>query len=487
LRTWLVVGALTVMVAGTVALRTRGGWAATSREVLDISCDRRSAEHCTDLGIDLLLGQHGAVDEERGMAMLERGCQLGSGRGCYWRGFQALERKLVGARQIALASFEAGCRVRYFDACAYGGWLKRQGPIAERDLTAGLTELTHACGNGSALGCTFLGELALDGYPSASERLASARSYEQGCDLGNDFGCLRAAQSFACGRGGVVRHDEALELVTSLCAKGEDQACEQRLVLEDADAGLDVDTPALERAVLRATFAAAQRDNRAGATKGANALDGGVGTLARAALAITFDRLDEADVLLRELSVDGGHPEVEVARHTLAVRREGRPFPDAAWLGWARAGRPDLRHADWLPSVRDQGDPGACNPAPPLPPLNTTNDFLRAVALSPARSRLDAPFDPAIVRAALRFSVDPDLPAKLLALTVLARVSRDDSQLATREFEARARKAFVTEQHDTLFFSLLQTPSDLRTGSASEADLVALEQAVTLPTKQPRR
>lgn len=488
MRVWLVFGVLALMLGLTLGLRTRGGWKANNREVLEISCDRRSAEHCTDLGLDLLEGYHGPVDVERGLRELERGCDLGSGRGCYWRGAEALQKEVTGAQAIAFTSFERGCRLRHFDACAQLGWMKRHAPKAERDLAGGVTDLTDACGNGSALGCTLLGEIVLDrASPTASERLASARSYERGCELGNDRGCLRSAQALACGRGGKTNLAKALGLVRALCEGGDDDACEQRLTLEPADGGLVVTNAALERAVLRAAFRTAQVDDQEGALRAVATLDGGVGTLARASVAIKFDQLDAAEALLGQLNPDPGHPEVEVARQTLAVRREGRPWPEAAWLGWARAGRPDLRHAQWLPTVRDVGDRGACNPSRPLASLRTSDDFMRAVALSPTPSQLDAPFDPLVTTAAFRFSSGSDLPTRLLALAVLARVAKDESKGVVREFEAAARAALLAEHHDTLFFGLLATPSDLRTAAASEAEVVALERALTLPTNLPRR
>ena len=485
-RSWLVVGVLGLMVAATLALRARVGWSATEREILQISCDRRSAEHCTDLGMDLMEGLYGPADTKRGLSALDRGCALRSGRGCFLFGTSALQLKMPTA--VALDGFHRGCQLKYFDACAYAGWLKQHGPPEQRDLAAGTTHLTNACGNGSALGCTWLGEMALDGFPTAREREASARSFERGCELGNDWGCLRRAQALGCGRGGDAEPEEALELVTPLCARGMDEACEQRLIFERRDAGVTVENPALERAVLRAAFEAGAADDREAARRRAAALDGGVGTLARAALAITFDELDDAEALLRQLPSDGAQPEIEVARQTLALRREGRPWPEAAWIGWARAGRPDLHQATWLPAVRESADRGQCQPSPPPGPITSRSDFIRAATSTPSRSRLDAPFDPSVAKAALKFSTDPDLPTQLLALTVLARMAKDDAdQGAAREFEASARQAFVARRHDSLFFSLLRTPSDLRTAAASEADVVALEQSLELPRTLPRR
>ncbi|MDP1823133.1 MAG: hypothetical protein Q8L48_07825 [Archangium sp.] len=487
MRTWLVVGALTVMVAATVALRSHGGWSATQREQLEIKCDRRSAEHCLELGLDLIAGKTGPIDTEGGMRRLELACQLSSGPACYVRGRYALELEVPDALVVARGAFERGCRLHHHDACAFAGWHKRRGAAEARDLAGGMTDLTNACGNGSAIGCAWLGETALEGFPTSAERAASARSFERGCELGNDWACLRTAQAIACGRAGEPSPEDALELVRPLCADGIEAACEQQLVLEEADAGLDLSSEALGRAVLRAAFSAAQEGNRAAAQKGVDALDGGQGTLARAAVALRFGEFDQAEALLRLLSEDGGQPEVEVARQTLAARREGQPFPEAAWLGWARAGRPDLRQAAWLPRVRDVGDRGACRPTPSPGAIKTPRDFIRAVSQSTFRSVLDAPFDPPVVHAAMRLSGDADLATRLLALAVLARVAKDESEVATREFEAAARLAFAEAHPETLFFSLLRTPSDLRTGAATEAQVADLERALALPGTLPRR
>ena len=103
------------------------------------------------------------------------------------------------------------------------------------------------------------------------------------------------------------------------------------------------------------------------------------------------------------------------------------------------------------------------------------------------RSRLDSPYEPQVVRAAVRFSTGEELAVRLLALHVLARVASDPAEKVTREFEASARRAFVAEHRDNLFFRMFAIPSDLSGASASEAEVADLEEALGLPRKPPNQ
>lgn len=485
MRVWLLIGALAVIVGVTLAVRTRGGWEPTELERLDILCDRGSAANCTLLGLRLLESNPGPEDTERGLEKLSRGCNLGDSTGCFLQGSKTLA--LGGSAVVAALAFGKGCKLRHQDSCAYSGWLKRHAPIAQRDLDGGRTLLLSSCGNGSALGCTWLGEIALDGPSSPSDRASASKSFEKGCELGNDWSCLRAAQAWACGRGVEENRKAAIQLFTKTCDHGIKAACDQLLAL-DPDGELVVDDDTIEIAVMQAAFSFAQLDDREHARRFAEALQGDRELLARAAVAIAFEDLAMAETLLAELPLDGGvaNVEVQVARETLAAVKEGNAFPEAAWIGWGRAGRPDLRKPRLVPRWSDDDfDRGWCRPAEPTS-MDTPDGFLKAVAVANERSILDGPFDQDFVRAAMRYSSSPSLPVRLTALAVLKQVAASKSDDATAEFEAAARRAFAAEHDGTRFFALVKLPSDLH-GAATEAELEIVEHALTLPADLPRR
>lgn len=491
MRVFVVVAVLALMLAMTLVVRSRQGWAPTPVEREAILCDRGSAPNCTSLGHQLVTGTGVPRDTREGMARLEQGCQLLSGPGCYLRGYYALELEVEGAESLAADAFQRGCRRAHADSCAYGGWLKRNARTLPRDVQAGTDQLWAACAKSSAMGCLWRGEAVFDrAAPYESELAASAKAFSRACQLGEANGCLREAQALACGRGLPREPERALGVVRRLCARGVTGACEQQVLLEP-DGGLAAAGPALEQVIVHRVLVAAQSGDPAGARLGLQWLDGGpTQTLLLAALEAHEDRLDEATARLATLPRAEPAPEVAVLRGAIAARRAGQPWPEALWVGWGEAGRPDLHHPKWLPPSEDPlPDAYRCDPRREEPGAVASEDAFVKVFAQTGWNRypLDRRLAPELVHAALRFSTSDDPAVRLIALTVVSYSSGQRAGDAALQLEVAARRALALTRSDSLFFQLLQTPSGMKAGAAHEEDLLELERWATLPLLPPHQ
>lgn len=324
--------------------------------------------------------------------------------------------------------------------------------------------------------------MVLDALPPTAEALSqSVAAFERGCRLKNDTCCLHVAQAKACGRGIPIDLTAARDETAKLCARGLDDACDQWLVLGPTDGGVPDLGAGLERAVIRNASANVDAARQLFAQ-----LDGGDRQqFFLAALDVAEDRLDDAEARAAALPANAP-PEVLVLKQALVARRAGQPWPEALWVGWREAGRPDLRNAQWLPAQRMVVDRHQCLISAP-PHIETVDEFLVAVATERASSHpLDA-MPPEYGKAALRF-VDHEEPVvRLVALLMLARISKHEVDGPLLELELAARKKLSATEPQSLFFALLQLPSNLEHRSATEADVSRLEAALALSFRSPRR
>ncbi len=477
MRTWLVAAGLAMVVVLSLVARSVRGWDLSKREADEQACDRRDAKACERLGLDLSHGSTGPRDLERGLVFLGRACTLELDSGCLMLGFAQHQTDELGAHEAYLSA----CRLGSWDGCAWAGVLERFGPKSIRDEDTARTHLMNACANGSTEGCTALGERALEHHASAEDLVRSTSAFHDACVAGHARACLRFGQALACGRGLERDAGAALERFRTACASGSREGCFEQLQLDSPDASLDPKNDAL-LSELRWRFIST--DGPDGGASGLTLPDDDQSRFVSAVMNLRYDRLDDAEATLARVPTDGGRPELAVARAVLSARRAGRPWPDAAWVGWARAGFPDLRNSGWLPRATDF-DPGRCGHRPAV--TETTDDaFLRAFARTEPTSKAEAIFDPSVVRAALRLSTRGSDPVRLVALSVLARTSRDEGPGAVRDLDGAARADFARSHPDSLSDALLALPDDLTEGAASEDDLAELERVDHLPWAPPR-
>jgi hypothetical protein len=260
-------GALLDRTLGTVAEDEVGRVAARAAAALERACGGGLAAACVDLSLLLQAGRGLRRDERRAVALQERACRAGEGRGCTlqarvtgrtgrrgrkqaarllargcergdWRGCDALALSLVAcegrirqrqvyraARVRTTALLEAGCGLGDAEACteqAQRGLHERGG----RQRAAAVFD--RLCGQGHGAACDRLGDLhaGLD-LPGGQDHRAAADYYRRACDAGHARGCGMVAHGLTDGRGGIAKDEaRAQALFRRACALREQVFCQ---------------------------------------------------------------------------------------------------------------------------------------------------------------------------------------------------------------------------------------------------------------------
>ena len=147
-------------------LRTRG------QHLLETQCTAGTGDACYALGRQLERHGHGD-DVARGHGLVERGCDLHSGRACLDLALGAT------SPAVAIQRFDQACAAGNADGCEQ---LARRVPSRARELHG------KACDGGNLGGCLRSGELAL----AAGKRADAAARFTSACDLGDAASCDRA-------------------------------------------------------------------------------------------------------------------------------------------------------------------------------------------------------------------------------------------------------------------------------------------------------
>jgi hypothetical protein len=164
-----------------VAERSRGRARRDAHRAL--CTDRRRAESCVQAGT------HNPIEPD--VPLLERGCELGSAKGCVRAAAarQGAKRRALFQRACALGD-TASCRAAQRDA------LVARAEGAEREASAARDELQQHCRAGDDEACGALGALAQ--RVSGDVRVAFARTLLEGC-VRKRVGCAHAEAVVAAG------------------------------------------------------------------------------------------------------------------------------------------------------------------------------------------------------------------------------------------------------------------------------------------------
>ncbi|MBL8912604.1 MAG: sel1 repeat family protein [Archangium sp.] len=475
MRLWGVVVTLGLLIVVSLGVRTARGWSPTQRERWEAQCDRDQLAACEALGDDLLYGRTGPVDRPRGIAILEETCSRKAGQGCAILGAALLASGDAKEKARAEVVLRRGCDLKSADACAHLGDFalgagRKQNAIAL---------FRQACEGNSRFGCSMLGELAFTSPSIAPEEADTA--FERACELKDAWACFRQAQSLACGRGQKADPERALPALRTACVTdGLPEACAEWVQRESADGGMTISGKPHARALIGAAFARAQSDDFDAARTTLAAFDGGL-PFAQAAIELSAGNLEAADAWLARAPKE--QVEARVVREIAQERRKGTRWPDAAWLGWAHAGMPDLRQSEWIPGENFAHYP--CSEAI-TETIDTEAAFIRAVARS-HRTRLDERYDAPVLKAAMRYASSDRLSVALLALAVLGEQVQNESTESVIVFEKSARASFAAKHGGSLFLESVALPSDLRNSAASPDDFAKLFNLTRAPDERPLR
>jgi MYXO-CTERM domain-containing protein len=98
---------------------------------------------------------------------------------------------------------------------------KTKGASAEK----GVQLLQQSCTQKFASACTVLGFVYLNGRGVPADPQKALESYSAGCELGDDDGCIGAADVHSRGLLGQVDHASAIPLLDKACTRGSGRAC----------------------------------------------------------------------------------------------------------------------------------------------------------------------------------------------------------------------------------------------------------------------
>ena len=210
--------------------------------VLADACSLGDAAGCTHAGRMWLDGRAVARDPERGLAMLDKGCEGGVLMSCMvavrWL---ADEQRAVtvkdGASLRVRFDAEANCLGGSADDCASLGqqYYAGRDPFP-RDRARSAIEYQRGCDLGSTLACSNLGD-AYEYGDSVPRDLARAASlYDRACHAGNPLGCSNLGHLVEHGEGVARDAARARALYRDACSRGEVYGClhAQLMALEPA-------------------------------------------------------------------------------------------------------------------------------------------------------------------------------------------------------------------------------------------------------------
>jgi TPR repeat protein len=212
------------------------------------AADCASADDCNNKGAFALIGGQ----NELGLALFARACELGSGAGClnlgrqYYGGERATEDK-PRAREL----FAKGCELGEAESCFNAALMHVQGDGGGADPVRATTLFAQACEDGHALGCGNAGVMYFQGQGVALDHAKAQPFFEKACDGGEQDGCFNLAVVLFKGQG--VTHDPARaeQLFAKLCDGGDKDACtgleEVKSKTASAAGGKPADDPEMAR------------------------------------------------------------------------------------------------------------------------------------------------------------------------------------------------------------------------------------------------
>jgi len=285
-------------------------------EAIEKRCQRGDQDACAEVGSAMFLGGKAADHELRGLAMMQRSCDVGSWRGCL-KLADALVRDDSKSQDLdrAVASYQRTCQLMGKDdeCLSAASALLASGGTAEAH---GKTMLTAMCGPGHAMACSQLGMAYLtEGKSWRVQRDLdqAALFHGRACQL-EAVRCGYLAQQLA-----MFRLPAARALFASGCTRGDATSCDQ---LKRADANLAEDA--------RLTARCDGGDEAACADLGQHLLTGGpLGNDVARAVALLTPRCERtpparfACRVLGDFFSDDRNPLLDRARGARYLQRSG--------------------------------------------------------------------------------------------------------------------------------------------------------------------
>lgn len=201
-------------VAGVRLLRARDASALTP---LERACEADNACACSAAGASLESGQIVTRDVDRGIALLQRGCQGADAWGCYWLGAAIFENRPDDVTQAGEA-FATACEDDVPAACEALGRLRMSGIAGDEDVGEGVRLYESACQNGNVFACYYLGQAAAAGLGMDAPDPARARELLA-------WACEQAELAYACTSLAELDTERRGDLLRSACDGGDPVAC----------------------------------------------------------------------------------------------------------------------------------------------------------------------------------------------------------------------------------------------------------------------
>jgi TPR repeat protein len=201
---------------------------------LERACEADNACACSIAGGVLAGGEVGAADVERGLALLERGCQGADPWGCYWLGAALFEHRPSDAARASEA-FATACEDEQPNACQALGRLRMSGIGGEEDAREAVRLYESACEDGVVFACHFLGQAAAAGLGMDAPDPARARELLA-------WSCEQAQLAYSCTALAELDAERRDDLLRTACEAGDPEAC----------VGLEVEAPPSDGAAAQA-------------------------------------------------------------------------------------------------------------------------------------------------------------------------------------------------------------------------------------------
>jgi len=190
---------------------------ASALNPLERACEADNACACSAAGASLESGQVVTRDVDRGIALLQRGCQGADPYGCVWLGSAIFENRPDDLNQAGDA-FAAACDDDIASACQALGRFRVSGMAGSEDPREGVRLYQSACENGDVFGCYYLGQAAAAGLGMDEPDPARAREL-----LG--WACEQAQLPHACTSLAELDTERRGDLLRSACDAGDPVAC----------------------------------------------------------------------------------------------------------------------------------------------------------------------------------------------------------------------------------------------------------------------
>lgn len=238
---FLACSALGELYAGGLGTRkdpaTAVRWYQAAVELAGPACDQNDEAGCLVVGLAALEGRVGQAEPERGTALLQKACDLGSAEGCYDLGNAFANVPDPGN---AVPLWDKGCKIGEPAACFRLGNAYASGWGAAQDDARAAAAFKEGCGGGLAEACAHWGEAVWEGRGTKRDTQLAGELATRACELKDHAGCSLLGLVMMAGAPGVPKSvSKGLALWNRECAAGFGPACSALGATLLQDGGMD--------------------------------------------------------------------------------------------------------------------------------------------------------------------------------------------------------------------------------------------------------